>query len=224
MKVCLKKRYNHLGGIGKVLSAFRSGQVTLTEISEQVGVSKTTVSNDLKTAFGSTAFKSARNERRYNLEENRIIARLNKGKNIELLYDDVLTHLNAGKIGCKYEIKRFKKIIILSTPYTGKPSRVCFYERRVTSVCGINGIVKIRYAEPTDTRAEYKINRYRFKITPARGKGAKATIFCLNANNILSYYVIPSENLANIKSLNLKFDEHGKSKYAKFLDKVESTK
>ena len=93
-------------------------------------------------------------------------------------------------------------------------------DTRVFRIEGLEGTAMIRYAEPSENNTEYKMNCYRFKITPTKVKNAKIFLFCLVTDCRISYYIFPSQELANIQSLNLKFDKYEKSKYAPFLEKV----
>ena len=215
----LQERYAPVGGLDNVLAAYRVGEISLSDVSRKVGVSRTSVENNLKSVFGVDVFEEVIAERRNRINQERRANLIGIGKKVNMLYEKAASYLADGKLAT------FKTIVRLASPVTGEPERVWFDSRGVCQIKGAKGIVKIRYAEPKESSAEYKIDRYRFNVTGGTMKEADAIIFCLKARGQRSYYVFPSGELVKIRSLNLKFDKHEKkSKYAAFLIKVEPQK
>lgn len=224
MRSTTHKRYALFGGIDNILAAYSAGKITLVEVGAKVGFSGTTVSNDLIAAFGKDSIQKARSERESTIRKNRWIKTINSGQTLKLAYNTAAAYLSDGTLKQKEHSAEFKTIISLAETATGKPAWIWFSANKICRMDGLKGTVIIRYAEPKEDKAEYRIDRYRFKITPAQVKGVKAFLFCLTAARRISYYIFPSAKLAKIQSLNLKFDKHENSKYAPFLAKVEVLK
>jgi hypothetical protein len=217
-----KNRYNIFGGIDKVLTAFKAGEITLRSVGHELGLSITTIDNDLKTFLGTDNFKKAKSERRRVCSIRKRIHDINEGGHAILTYSEALFYLENGSIKQIKSISLYKTIFRLVRPIIGKPHLIYFSaSHRIGKIQGPKSSVKIRYAEPNENMAEYKSDLYRFKITPNMLIEAKQIIFCLKVNNKISYYLFPVDTLKNIQSLNLKFDNHDNSKYATNLVKVE---
>lgn len=221
IKDALEKRYAPFGGIKRVFDAYKAGEITLTEISKKVCVSKTSVSNNLMAVFGVDALKNARAVRRNARGKEKNVQNINAGASAEMTYAEAVACLERGTIDRRGPVGVFDTLIEISSSVIGKPKRVWFSSHSLFKIEGDNGSVRIRYAEPVKESAEYKIDRYRFKITPTPKDKVTAMIFCVNVGGRSSFYLFPFEELTKLKSLNLKFNKHEKSKYAKFLVKVE---
>ncbi|MEC4891277.1 MAG: hypothetical protein RI101_14595 [Nitrospira sp.] len=219
-----RERYACLGGIEKVLQDYKDGKLTLKAISVRVKVSKTSVSNNLKAVFGVDAFEKIRALRQHGASKGRRIEAINSGGSADMTYYEAMACLKAGKIIRKGFLSTVDTVVELALPVTSEPSRVWFSSYTLSKIEGSNGSVRIRYAEPVKGTAEYKINRYRFKISQAVAHEVTAVIFCIRAKGRDSYYRFPAKQLAEIQSLNLKFDKHNKSKYSGFVVKVEDSK
>lgn len=224
MEETKKKRYAPLGGIEKVLASYRTGDITFTEIGERVGRSKTSVCNDLRFVFGSKAVDQAKNERRQAISKTKKLNDMNKGGAAKMSYSEAVACLKSEEIKRKGFLSNFETIVQLAQSVTGKPETIKFGWHSIREIEGKEGNIKIRYGEPKKISLEYKIDRYRFKITRGLAKNVNAIMFCVKAKGKISYYVFPPDKLAKIQSLNLKFDKHEKSKYADFLERVEIQK
>lgn len=222
VKKALESNLKSFGGIDKVLSDFKTGKITLHDIANMIGVSRASASSELMSVFGSDKFKEALSERRLVISLRKIIQDINEGGSAILPYNEALSLLEDGAIKQIKVLRVYKTIFELARPIIGKPTQIIFAtSHRIRSIQGMNGNVKISYAEPNENLAEYKKNFYRFKIYPRLLDKAKAIIFCLNVNNKCSYYIFPYKDLLNIQSLNLKFDNHDRSKFVANLARIE---
>lgn len=221
MRVDLNDRYSPFGGLDKVFEDYKNGLFTLEDISQKVHISKTSVSNDLKSVFGTDALENARATRRRAASLEKRLNDINAGKGAELEYDEALAHFKNGDLKRQGFLPAFETMIQLAQPHTGKPSLVWFHGHGLCKVQGSKGCVKVRCAVSKKATQEHKIHRYRFKITPAQMKDFDAVIFCILDNDTASYYLFPAEDLNEIQSLNLKFRDYENTKYAGNLAKVE---
>jgi hypothetical protein len=221
LKEELEKRYAPFGGINGVLEAYKAGEITLTVVSEKVGLSKTNVSDNLKAAFGLNVLEDAKSVRRSAIIRKKELQNIKAGENVEMAYADAVAYLESGEIPQKGFLKLYKTILKISIPVTGKPKRVWLSSHGLYKIEGVHGIVKIRYAEPLAGSNEYRLDRRRFKIISSPKIKIDAYIFCIKAGKCWSFYRFPSNKL-KVQSLNLKFAHHENSKYAAFLLKVES--
>jgi hypothetical protein len=224
VKEDIKQRYASLGGIKKVLDAYKAGTLTLTAVGQRVHVSSTSVTNNLRSVFGIDAIEKAHEARHHTVSKNKRIHDISAGDRANLTYDEAIAWLNSGEIERKGFLVALETLVELARPITGKPSRLWLVSHALSKIEGDKGSVRIRYAEPAKDSAEYKINRYRFKVVPRLTHERTAVIFCIKARGRSSYYLFPSKSLAKIQSLNLKFDKHDNSKHARFLVKVEDSK
>ena len=224
MKSDFKERYACLGGIEKVLQGYKNGTLKIEAISEKVKVSKTSVRNNLKAVFGVDALEKARSARQQGASMVRRVEDINGGDSADMAYDEAMACMRDGRIKRKGFLGTVETVVELARPVTGKPSRVWFGSHALCKIEGNNGSVRIRYATPEQDSAEYKINRYRFKITESLAREITAAIFCIRAKGRDSYYRFPVKFLEEIQSLNLKFDKHNQSKYSSFLVRVEDSK
>lgn len=224
MKMEMQERYACFGGIEKALECYKDGSQTLTAISRRVKVSKTSVSNNLKSIFGVDAFEEARGARLRSASKNKRIRDINTGRSAELTYDEAMGCLDSGEIAQAGFLGAAKTVVQLAKPVTGSPLRTWFHTNAICKIEGKKGIVIVRYAEPSEASKEYKIHRYRFKITPQMLQKADGLIFCMMVNTCRSYYIFTTKQLEGIQSLNLKFDQFDNSKYSRFLVKVEDVK
>jgi len=224
MKETMKTRYAPLGGIEKVLASYKRGDFSLAEIGERIGISKTSVCNDFRYVFGAEGVEEAQKERKQAASKKSAITALKNGKPAKMSYSETVACLKSGEIERKGFLSIFETVVQLARSVTGIPDVIRFGLNSIREIEGKEGIVKIRYGEPKKKLAEYRIDRYRFKITPGMAKNVDALIFCLKGKGKFLYYVFPPEKVAKIKSLNLKFDKQEKSKYAAFLAKVEPQK
>lgn len=222
METKLQKRYAYFRGIEKVFEDYKLGKISLIGIGRKVMVSSTSVANDIKNAFGVDAFEKANAERRKILSQKKRIIAINEGKTADLTYADAKILLENGEIKRQGFLCVFETIVEISRSTTGTPKRILFGLNGIWKIEGPKGKVTIRFGKPNKRFREYKINRHRFKITPAQSKETEGTVFCIKDGNCYSYYYFPASELLKIQSLNLKFAKHHeKFKYSKFLVKVE---
>lgn len=222
MKQAYIDRYQYLGGIEKVFQDFKDGIFTITDISKKTGVSTTSVSNNFVAVFGTCTVNAARKEHRAARKKASSLTKLNAGHNSDLSYAEYLNCLSSGDLKSVFFSTKIKTIIDIARSAIGEPLHIWASFHRPIKIKGKNGVIRIRYATPQKNAAEYKINRYRFKLTPELTQGVNYFIFVITTNKTESYYLIPSDHLNKIQSLNLKFNEHSNSKHASFLVKVEN--
>lgn len=221
MRSDLGHRYTPFGGIEKVFELYKRGSITLSEVSDRVKVSKTTVSNDLKKVYGIDALEKARAMLKQASSLESRIKNINEGKAAELEYDQAILYLENGTLETNRCLNSLKTMAEIAEPFLGEPSLVWFTSRTICKIKGSKGCVKIRCANPKENTVEYKNSRYRFKIIPGHMKDYDAAVFCIFSNLASSFYLFPIHKLNSIQSLNLNFDDYGKSKYVDFLKRVE---
>ena len=223
MKQIYIARYKKLGGIEKAFHGYRNGTFTITDISKSTDVSTTSISNNFEAFFGRDALDLARIEHRRARQTMASLEKIDSGQHSDLSYPEYCRCLSSNEIESTSLIAKIKTILDISATTIGDPQHIWFSAHLPIKIRGTLGSIRIRYASPDESCAEFKINRNRFKITSGLSSGVSAVIFAISAKNIDSYYLIPCEYLTDIQSLNLKFYDHYNSKHASFLVKVENS-
>lgn len=210
------ERYRALGGLPSVVEKYGRGEITLAGVAASTGVTRETVRNDVKALVGEKRYdqlvarrRAARRpppEERMSLAQaiNRLEAAADElGWTEELrALDDTLRRMRREGVPLIVTLKHKNHL-----RYAVRDGHV---QRRGGSFAYAlpdGGCVQIRAAAVDGTKKEHELGYHRLKVLPP---SCPFTIFALRTGGETLVYVFDSEEIAGVRSLNLRIKDESK--------------